>query len=403
MRSRSLILAFFLVALLALLAYLFWPAPTLKTEGPSDTRVEVEPTPVQVEATVVRRQTFILEASATGRLQPWKSAPLFPQQTGRILTRRVEEGQYLRKGEVLFTLEDTEQQIALLEAQAAWLKSIAEYAAELRFNEVVTNGDTTDLTAAREALERALTAFRAGKVSPEVLQEARRRVEALKVLTGQRRTEVRAVMTGLAQAEQQLERARLNLERTRVRAPFAGRVANLKAEAGQVVGPATELATLVDDTAMRVAVEVLESDYVWLREGRQARVQIPALQDTVLMGTLFALNPLVDPQRGTGRATVRLPNPDRRLRGGVFAFVYLETRRLPNRLIVPIEALLTRQGRDLVFVLKQGRAKWTYVTPGARTDHWVEIVEGLAEGDTVAVSGHFALAHDAPVEITRLR
>jgi HlyD family secretion protein len=71
--------------------------------------------------------------------------------------------------------------------------------------------------------------------------------------------------------------------------------------------------------------------------------------------------------------------------------------------VVPEDAVLVRQGRDLVFVVEGGRAQWQYVDLGARSGNYVEITEGAQPGDTIAVDGHFALAHDAPVSIGTVR
>jgi HlyD family secretion protein len=108
-------------------------------------------------------------------------------------------------------------------------------------------------------------------------------------------------------------------------------------------------------------------------------------------------------QRGTGRVTVAIPNPSGRLVAGLYATVRLETARLADRLVVPADAVLVRQGRDLVFVVEAGRAQWTYVEVGARSGDVVEITDGISPGDTIAVDGHFALAHDAPVEVTAVQ
>jgi len=83
---------------------------------------------------------------------------------------------------------------------------------------------------------------------------------------------------------------------------------------------------------------------------------------------------------------------------GLFASIELETDRLRHRLVVPASALLVRQGRDLVFRIENGKAFWTYVQVGAKSGDLVEITDGLSQGDLVASGGHFALAHEAPVE-----
>lgn len=93
----------------------------------------------------------------------------------------------------------------------------------------------------------------------------------------------------------------------------------------------------------------------------------------------------------------------KRLVSGLYAEVRLETERLQDRLVVPDDAVLVRQGRDLGFVIENGRAQWSYVELGARSGERVEITDGVAPRDTIAVDGHFALAHDASVRIGDLR
>jgi len=159
---------------------------------------------------------------------------------------------------------------------------------------------------------------------------------------------------------------------------------------------------------MKVEVDVLASDVVRVQEGATAQVHVPALgpetDSTALFeGTVWAVNPRVSPESGTGRVTVTVPNSGGRLVSGLHANVWLETRRLSDRLVVPEDAVLVRQGRDLVFVIEESRAQWTYVNLGARSGDFVAITDGVAPGDTVAVDGHFALAYDAPVDVEAVR
>ena len=149
---------------------------------------------------------------------------------------------------------------------------------------------------------------------------------------------------------------------------------------------------------MKVEVNVLDADVVHLRAGATARIRVPALDDAVFSGTIYSINPAIDDASGTARVTVAIPNPDGRLVSGLYSYVALETERRPNRIVVPADALLVRSGRDLVFVVNHNKAEWVYVTVGTRSGNEVEVLEGLAAGDSVAVAGHFALAHDAFVK-----
>ncbi len=382
-----------------LLLYAFWPVLTGQEEATRPENVQASAPPVAVEAVVVQPVDFPLRAEATGTLAPWRQTEVSAEISGRVVERRVDEGDRVAAGQVLVVLDDAEARLALAEAEAALLKARSEYAVQL--SQSGTAGiDSTRLAEARQAWQAAQEAYARGEIDEAALDAARQRYEALLLLSGAQREAVRRVVTGLAEAEQRVARARLQLNRARIRAPFAGRVADLQVEVGQHVGPGQVLMRLLDDRRMKVEVDVLEADLVHIRSGASAWVRLPALGDTVVAGVVHTVNPRIDPKTGAGRVTVAVPNPEGRLLAGMFAYVALETRTLPDRLVVPAEAVLVRQGRDLVFVIRNGRAQWTYVTTGPRSGDHVVLLDGVAPGDTVAVSGHHALAHDAPVEVT---
>jgi RND family efflux transporter MFP subunit len=211
-----------------------------------------------------------------------------------------------------------------------------------------------------------------------------------------------------------LRQAELDLERTRVGSPFEGRVADLKVVVGQYVGAGTELMTIVDLDPFKVEVQVLEAQLGLLSEGRRAEVTFAAFPGETFVGTIETMNPVVDPETRTGRVTVLIPNGRYRIRPGMYAEVALDAEALPDRVIVPRQALLQRSrgGGELfpmVFVYEEvdgvGLAKWRYVNPGRESDTQVEIMrEGpeqdfVEPGEVVLVDGHHYLAHDTMVRL----
>lgn len=368
-------------------------APEVLTSGPPLTAAHVE-------AMRVRRADFSLRAEATGYLEPWRKVEIGAEISGRVIERSVEEGSEVASGALLFRLDDRDHQIELEEAQAEWLKIQAGYAVDFGGADAKSGREQVSRSPdSNGEVRRAEQLLREGLISKYDLNEIRRRSEAARILSGSHRGEVRAASSGLAQAEQRVERARLALERTRILAPFAGRVADLAVEVGQQVSSGERLLTLLEDDRIKVDVDVLESDMPDIRRSAPARVRIPSLDNLTLEGLVHTINPRVEPETGTGRITVAISNRRRLLLAGLFTSVELETRRLASRLVIPSSALLARQGRSLVFRLEDGRALWTYVQVGERSGNLVEVTEGLSEGDLVATSGHFSLAHEAPVEV----
>ena len=361
-------------AVVGLGLYGLWPVITGQS-GVDAAREEAEApsSTAEVDAIVAERVDFPLRTRASGHLVPWQRADLHAEASGPIVERAVQEGDRVEKGALLARLGNEEERIALEEARAQLLKARAEFQAKYD-GRLAGAGDRAPTDSASTATRRA----------------------------------TQAAVSGLTAARQAVERAELNLGRTRITAPYPGRVANLTVDEGQYVGQGEKVATLLQDRRMKVEVDVLESDVVRLDDGATARVHVPALGPETdstawVKGTVWAVNPQVDAQSGTGRVTVSIPNPEGRLVSGLYAEARLETRRLADRLVVPEEAVLVRQGRDLVFVVEQGRAQWSYVNIGARSGDYVEITDGVTPGDTIAVDGHFALAHDAPVAVGKVR
>ncbi|PQJ36481.1 hypothetical protein BSZ35_13355 [Salinibacter sp. 10B] len=363
------------VAIAGLGLYGLWPMITGQAaEDAAQEKADAPSSEAVIDVVVAKRVDFPLRTQANGHLTPWKTATLRAEAEGYVTERAVQEGDRVSREALLARLEHEEERIALKEARAKLLKARAEYQAKYASDSAVplASADTSSVTSLDE------------------------------------RRATQAAVSGLTAARQAVERARLNLRQTRVTAPFSGRIANLKVEEGQYVSPGTEVCTLLRDDRMKVEVDVLESDLVHVREGATAQVHVPALgpaddSTAQFVGQVWAVNPQVERQSGTGRVTVSIPNPEGRLVSGLYTKVRLETERLQDRLVVPDEAVLVRQGRDLVFVIKGGRAQWSYVELGARSGDYVEITKGVAPGDSIAVDGHFALAHDAPVTVSDVR
>jgi len=396
------------LATIGLVLYGVWPAVVgERVNGGRTATEEPEYARSPVEVLVLERVEFPLRTEATGHLAPWRESKISAQISGLILERPVEEGHRVRAGQVILRFDDRETRILLAEAEAALLQARADYAVQLSNAGELAAMDTTELADARVRLKNAKMAFSDGTITQIELDRAQRHFEAMDVLAGNRREDVAAVYTNLTQREQQVEKVRLQLERTQVVAPFSGRISDLQVEKGQHVGAGAHLLTLLEDHRMKVSVDVLEGDLVHVTPGVSANVIVPSYSDEVFQGYVHAVNPSVNPKTGSGRITVALRNPGGRLVSGLYADVALETNRLQDRMVAPSEAVIVRQGRDVVFLVKGGKSYWMYVIVGERSGNFTEIVRGdspsvVEPGDSLVVTGNYALAHDVPVEVTQV-
>ncbi|MFQ6614495.1 MAG: efflux RND transporter periplasmic adaptor subunit [Fidelibacterota bacterium] len=192
-----------------------------------------------------------------------------------------------------------------------------------------------------------------------------------------------------------VKQAEQKLKQCVVTAPFDGVVSDIRVYPGAGVSPGTILLTLSDLSRMRIEINVLETDLPYIHPGTPFQfTDSPA--DTFF---ITAILPEIDPQTRCGKAVTTLRNVKMMYRDGQKVMVKLVKQVFRDRLVVPRSAILTRNNRDLVFIVKHGLAKWQYVTTGVGNMDFVQILNGVAAGDTVITGGHYSLAHDAPVVV----
>jgi RND family efflux transporter MFP subunit len=218
--------------------------------------------------------------------------------------------------------------------------------------------------------------------------------------------------SGLLGARLALESAKYDKDRSTIKAPFDGIIDHLDVALGERIGAGQVVTILVDQTNLHIEAAVLEHDIALVVPGGDAQVSSAAAPNKVSRGKITSVLPIVDSLSRAGRAYVRLQGNDV-LRPGMYADVKLEAQRLKNRRLVPSPAIIQRDGRDLVFVVKNGRAQWTYIVPGRSNGIWTEVLPDTSgqyvgtipvkAGDVVIVQGQLTLTHDAPVRVVAKR
>jgi HlyD family secretion protein len=312
----------------------------------------------------VRDGDLILTVTTTGQVRSDAEAQLKSEVVGTVLSVHVRPGSRVKKGQTLVRLDPRPLDLAVQEAEAA----VSE--AEVRYRDAIVPDSIVTGKAPTAELRRIALA-----------------------------------RSGLGGAQVRLERAKLDRERSTITAPFDGMVDRLDVAPGERVQTGESITTVVSLGQLRIEANVLEHDIPLIREGGIAVVSSAAAPNESVRGRVRAVLPMVDSATRAGRVYVEVIGAQG-LRPGMYADVRLESQRLTKRRMVPAAAVIERDGRPLVFVVKDGRAQWVYINPGRSNGVETEVLPDSASGvipvepgDQVIVSGHLTLTHDAPVRL----
>ena len=371
-------------------------------EGDEEKKPKREKT-TSVQAAEVTRGSLVIPVVAEGRIRARKAAEIHSEISGRVDRVLVQEGSRVGTGQVLVRLDGREYEVAIAEARSRYLEALSLILVEEERLEASAG--------ASEDLEKELVDLweqeRRGKITREERLDREREIEIQALKGGALRQKLVEARTGLATAKADEERARLNLERTEIRAPFSGVISDLDLQSGERITTGDLICNLINNTEVEAEVGVLESDLRGLEVGRAALLAIPALAET-LRATVDVIAPEIDPDSRTCRVLLRYTSDDGRVRPGMFVRASIAGQTFEDRVLVPREAILMRDDRPLVFKVEDNRAKWVYVTTGLQNDRVVEIksvIQGgpLDPGTKVIVSDHLTLTENAKVKVSKTR
>src|SRR5512136_651108 len=383
------------------------PAASGAAPGP-DQKVEAAPIPVKVDKAFLG--DLVMTLKSPGEAYTEKRVAMKAEVGGTVKTLAAAEGRHVREGDVLVELDDREYRLALERLEAQRLQSLSELFLERQFSVTDTppTQDVVDKLAKAQAdYDRVAEGFKSGVVSQADLEKAQAALELSLIESGRKKDEVQAATKGLTQAEVDVKMARLDLEKTRIRAPFAGIITDVKLSPKERIDPGRELFTLVDISRIKVKAKVLESEVGKVVAGREVDLRFSAFPDRTFRGRIEAVSPIINAEDKTCGVYVAMDNPSEEIKPGMHAEVEFPTEIFTGRLLVPQQAILVRGGRKLVFAVEGDVAKWRYIEVGLENERFAEVLPGkepgwgVSAGDTVIIEGHITLAHDTKVSIVQ--
>src|SRR3990170_2644965 len=307
--------------------------------------------PVRVASATVA--PAVIETGAVGTLRADEGVMIRPEIAGRIDQIRFAEGQQVKQGSLLVTLD------------------AGETRAQVQSSRV-------QLELEKQRLERAEDLFKKGFISQQALDE-------------QRSTHDRAAA--------KLREDRVRLAKSEIRAPFSGVAGLRQVSEGAYVAAGTDIARLEKLDQLKLDFRVPETFLAQLKPGQPVRTAVDAYAGQEFRGTIYAIEPAIDEQTRTVLARARVGNVNLKLRPGMFARVQLRLGVREKAVWIPEEAIVPRGQDSYVFRVANGKAELVRVQTGVRKVGEVEIAKGIAAGDVVVTEGTQRLGPGMPVTV----
>ncbi len=332
--------------------------------------------------------------NASGYVTPRREATVAAKITGRVEQVYAEEGLQVRAGQVLATLDCSQQEAALSSARAD-RDATAAAVSDLE----------VQLANANRELSRTKSLRAAGVDSQQALDAAQTTADSLHSKIALTREQTRAAGARIQVAQQ-------DVDNCTVRAPFDGKVVSKDAQRGEMVSPIsagggftrTGIATVVDMRSLEVEVDVNESYIARVRPGQKVISTLDAYPDWQIPSTVRTVIPTADRQKATVKVRVAFDKLDPRIlpdMGVKVAFLGDEPAKNKSeaRAIAPKSAIRTENGRSVVYIVNQRKLERRAVSLGAERGSDVEIMAGVAPGDALVIRGPESLREGQTVEV----
>jgi len=365
-----------------------------------------------VEAAPVTQGLIEEKMLRTGDIAPYAQVTIYSKVQGWVEKINVREGDRVKVGQVLATLDAREaeatvaQSKASLEAAIARLKQIKATSEETVQSQIQQAKANLDL--AEADLNRAKELHEKNFISRQQLDEARTKYSVAKAAYDLALNSIRQKTwendIALAEAQVQQAKATLDLNRAQlanliILAPMNGKITKRYVDPGTMVKDTTPILALMDLDEVKMMVNVIEKEFVRLQIGQAVKVTVMAFPDRTFQGRILIITPALELQSRTAEIQISIPNPGYILNPGMFGRVEVLLRSTPQATLVPIQALISDEDKDFVYVLKDGKAHRRPVQKGIVKDTFVEIIRGVNPGEQVVTAGLEFLRDGMPVRL----
>ena len=341
-----------------------------------------------VELAAVARGAMADIITVVGNLEGQASVEVSSKVNGRLEEVAVRIGDRVAKGGLLARVEAREIQEQVRQAEASFdvaRATVRQREADLKFAQ-------TNLDRSRSLFERQL-------LPRQTMDDADARHQSAQAQLDLARAQ-------FAQAQARLDELKVTLAATEIRSPVNGFVGKRLLDPGAFVSSNTPVVSMVEIDRVRLVANIVEKDLRRVRVGSSADVEVDAYPGETFRGQVARVAPVLDPATRTAQMEVEVPNGDFRLKPGMYSRVRLTVATKAQALVVPVNAVVTIEGKRGVFQVRDGTVRSAAFVPvqvGLEDGTLVEVLSGLSESARVVTTGAAALRDGDPVTIAAAR
>ncbi len=328
---------------------------------------EVSKVTVEVEEAITGEITRYI--SETGSTSPLQSTVIASEVSGKIVETSIEVGKYISKNEVIASIDDEIIRLSHEQAKAQVINAAASF------------------EKAEKDLERYKILLDKNEISDGEFEQIKLQYELSRA----------ARMTAEA-SEQSTAR---QLRNTKIKSPINGQIAEKYVQSGDMLSPGARVIKIVDNSKIRVNINLSESDVVNLKKGSIAEVRIDAFRDKVFKGTIFTISPEGNSSSHTFPVEIILTNQDFQIKSGMIARVNILSETINNAILIPRESVIERFGGNVVYIVRDNKAVEKRIEIGYEQNNKLQVISGIEPGDLVVKTGQYGLENGTAVNVVK--
>jgi RND family efflux transporter MFP subunit len=354
-----------------------------------------DPKPRRVKVVKAIEGNLPLSVGVSGTLAADEEVTLSLKVNGRIRTVFVDLGSVVRRGQPLLELEQTDFQLRVRQAEAAYQQARVRLGLDANGDESGSKIDPEETGVVRQAKatleearltrERNQALFKEGLVARSVLDDAEAAFQVADARYQDALEEVRNRQGLLFQRRAELDLAHKQLSDSTLTAPMDGAIQERFVAPGQFAASGDKVFTLVRSDPLRLKLPVPERDAPNIRIGQDVQIHLEG-DSQIYHGKIARVSPAISSQNRTLMVEAEVPNPDGALRAGSFARAEITVKTNTSITLVPATAIVTFAGVNKVISVEKNQSVEKRVKTGRRSQDLVEILDGLSPGEPVVIS-----------------